>query len=146
VPVAAAALVAAGCGSQEDGSAGGSVATAPVSTAPATAPATAPTTAPVTSPEDAPGGAGDETPARVTAAFALGAGGTLDPARRSVQAFLAMRVAVDNRDAVAHVVRVADVELRVPAGRSAGLDLPGRRPGRLAVLVDGTRRATLVVG
>ncbi len=100
--------------------------------------------------EDVPGGggAGDEGN-RVPAIYVLGPDDTLDPPTISVPEFLGIRFVVRSRDDEVHRVDLlADppVQLTVPPGGSASLDVMGQREGRYALEVDGARAGTLVVG
>jgi hypothetical protein len=160
-----------GCGGDDDPAGSTATVTAPAPAAAATQTVTTPTspgaastgTAPApaattpqdtrttggASPEDAPGGAGDEEPARVPAAFRL-AGDRVTPGKVTVPAFLAIELRFTAADGQAHDVLVrtpAPTHLAVPAAGTATKVIPGLRAGLYLIVVDG--RATngaLVVG
>jgi hypothetical protein len=163
--LAVAALVLAGCGGSDDEPSGDTTTSPGADTATATAPAgppqevpaetvtrTIPAPPPVTSPapaqtspEEEPGGAGDEEGIRVQTRFVLGADGALTPASAEIPAFLGAAVIVENQDDTAHRLEVGDRGAALPAGRTTSLNLPGRAPTELPVLIDGNEAATLRV-
>ena len=152
--LAAAALPAgalAGCGGGDGaGASAAAPAPAPARTAPATdhrprrPTAPAPTaTAPATADPaghahdrrrlagDAPGGAGDEQPIRVPAAFSL-AGDQVTPGKVTVPAFLSVELAFKAADGRAHEVLVRTPDpprLAVPASGTATKVIAGCAPG-----------------
>jgi hypothetical protein len=108
----------------------------------ATTPAKTPTT---TSPETQTGGAGDEQPIEIPAAYTLSAGG-FKPSTVSVPAFLTIRLSVTAADGRAHTVTVASRTLHVSAGGAAVL-LKGVKKGTYDVVADGgAAKAKLIVG
>ena len=158
-----AALAVAACGEQEDGVGARGLPDEPAAIATAPAPTSPPTTPerelqpPAGGPggpggpgggEDVPGGEGDAN-ALVPAVFELGPDATISPRTVGVPEFLGIRLEVHSSDDEAHRVelRVAPpVQLTVPSGGSASLDVMGQRKGRFALTVDGERAGTLEVG
>jgi hypothetical protein len=160
----AAALLGAGCGGDDAGSTGAAT-TTPIETAtaippatvppPATATATAPEPAPTAtpppaatttapSPENEPGGAGDEQPIRVPAAFTFADGG-VTPAQVAVPAFLNIELVGLSRDGRPHTLSFRGVEVRVPAGGRGAATVEGLRKGRYPVAIDGRAGAATIV-
>jgi hypothetical protein len=163
------AAVLAGCGGGDGSPAAATTAApSPARTAPGTvaAPATVTAPAPSTtapaattpqdtrttggaSPESAPGGAGDEQPIRVPAAFSL-TGDQVTPGKVTVPAFLPVELRFKAADGRAHDVLVrtpTPTRLSVPASGAATQVIDGLRAGLYLIVVDG--RATngaLVVG
>ena len=137
----------AGCGSDDD----------PAATPEASTPAPLPSVAPPTEtptptptatvdPEDQPGGAGDEEEARVRARFRVTPKG-ISPPQVSVPAFLAIELVVDSYLAEPFVVRLEGAPpLSVGAGRTARMDVEGRRPGRYPIDFGEAGQALLVTG
>ena len=117
----------------------------PTASATPTATATpAPTKTP--GPEDQPGGAGDEEEARVPVRFRVTPKG-ITPRQVSVPAFLALELIVDSYLAEPFVVRLEGAPpLDVGAGRTARMDLEGRRPGRYRIDFGESGQALLVTG
>ncbi|MDP9133460.1 MAG: hypothetical protein M3N56_01380 [Actinomycetota bacterium] len=138
----------AGCGSDDDSAATPEASTpAPLPSVEPTATAT-PTPRPTATvdPEDQPGGAGDEEEARVRARFRVTPKG-ISPAQVSVPAFLAIELVVDSYLAEPFVVRLEGAPpLSVGAGRTARLDVEGRRPGRYTIDFGGAGQALLITG
>jgi hypothetical protein len=136
----------AGCGSDDE----------PASTPEASTPAPLPSVAPTATatptptatpgPEDQPGGAGDEEEARVRARFRVTPKG-ITPPQVSVPAFLAIELIVDSYLAEPFVVRLQGAPpLSVGAGRTARMDVEGRRPGRYPIDFGEAGQALLVTG
>lgn len=155
-----AALALAACGEEETGGdpRGGPEDPAATVTAPApTSPPTAgqrepePPAGEADGPgggEDVPGGGGDAN-ALVPAVFDLGPDGRLTPRTVGVPEFLGIRLEVRSSDDEPHRVKLLvdpPVQLTVPPGGSASLDVMGQREGRFAITVDGERAGTLEVG
>jgi len=138
----------AGCGSDDDPAATPEASTpAPLPSVEPTATAT-PTPSPTATvdPEDQPGGAGDEEEARVRARFRVTPKG-ISPAQVSVPAFLAIELVVDSYLAEPFVVRLEGAPpLSVGAGRTARLDVEGRRPGRYPIDFGEAGKALLITG
>ena len=138
----------AGCGSDDDPAAKPEASTpAPLPSVEPTATATASPMATATpDPEDQPGGAGDEEEARVRARFRVTPKG-ISPAQVSVPAFLAIELVVDSYLAEPFVVRLEGAPpLSVGAGRTARLDVEGRRPGRYPIDFGDAGQALLITG
>ena len=137
---ACAAVLAGGCGGDDESS------TSKATTAPKTATETATTetaTAPAetsqttgtstsgTSPEDQPGGAGDEEPARSQALF-TGRGGRIRPTVVRVPAYIAIRVELRSGDGAAYALRFNNRILKVDGTvGSVTRDFSGLRPGKV---------------
>ena len=141
-------VVLAGCGSDDDPVATPEASTpAPLPSVEPTATATASPIATATpDPEDQPGGAGDEEEARVRARFRVTPKG-ISPAQVSVPAFLAIELVVDSYLAEPFVVRLEGAPpLSVGAGRTARLDVEGRRPGRYPIDFGDAGQALLITG
>jgi hypothetical protein len=163
-----AAVLAGGGGGDGSPAAATTAALSPARTAPGTvaAPATVTAPAPSTtapaatapqdtrttggaSPESAPGGADDEQPIRVPAAFSL-TGDQVTPGKVTVPAFLPVELRFKAADGRAHDVLVrtpTPTRLSVPASGAATQVIDGLRAGLYLIVVDG--RATngaLVVG
>ena len=146
--------VVAGCGSDGEEAAQSPtpdpvITETPTATAPPTATAT-PTATPSPTdtprPEDQPGGAGDEEEARVPVRFRVTPKG-ISPSQVSVPAFLALELIVDSYLAEPFVVRLEGAPpLDVGAGRTARMDVAGRRPGRYTVDFGEAGQAVLVTG
>jgi hypothetical protein len=151
--VVAALAVLAGCGSEGGEEAALSPTPDPVVTETPTATATpTPTPTPTPSstatpdPEDQPGGAGDEEEARVRVRFRVTPKG-ITPPQISVPAFLALELMVDSYLAEPFVVRLEGAPpLEVVAGRTARMDVEGRRPGRYVVDFGEAGQALLITG
>ena len=138
----------AGCGSDDDPAATPEASTpAPLPSVEPTATATpSPTATASPDPEDQPGGAGDEEEARVRARFRVTPKG-ISPAQVSVPAFLAIELVVDSYLAEPFVVRLEGAPpLSVGAGRTARLDVEGRRPGRYPIDFGEAGQALLITG
>ncbi|HEU4974982.1 MAG TPA: hypothetical protein VFT50_07805 [Baekduia sp.] len=121
--------------------------TTPAATTPAgTTTAPTATTGLPTGGEDQPGGAGDEEPIRVPAAFRV-EGGEIVPRRITLPAFLPVALAitaVGGRHQV--TVEAGDVgTLDVAEGGTARRTLDGLKPGDYAIVADSGGRATLHV-
>jgi hypothetical protein len=105
-----------------------------------------PTATRTASPEDQPGGAGDEEEARVPVRYRVTPKGVMPP-QVSVPAFLALELIVDSYLAESFVVRLEGAPpLEVSAGRTARMDLEGRRPGRYRIQFGDSGQALLVTG
>jgi hypothetical protein len=163
------AAVLAGCGGGDGSPAAATTAApSPARTAPGTvaAPATVTAPAPTTtapaatapqdtrttggaSPESAPGGAGDEQPIRVPAAFSL-TGDQVTPGKVTVPAFLPVELRFKAADGRAHDVLVrtpTPTRLSVPASGAATQVIDGLRAGLYLIVVDGkATNGALVVG
>ena len=138
----------AGCGSDDDPAATPEASTpAPLPSVEPTATATpSPIATATPDPEDQPGGAGDEEEARVRARFRVTPKG-ISPAQVSVPAFLAIELVVDSYLAEPFVVRLEGAPpLSVGAGRTARLDVEGRRPGRYLIDFGDAGQALLITG
>ena len=141
-------MALAGCGSDDDPAATPEASTpAPLPSVAPTATATpSPTATATPDPEDQPGGAGDEEEARVRARFRVTPKG-ISPAQVSVPAFLAIELVVDSYLAEPFVVRLEGAPpLSVGAGRTARLDVEGRRPGRYPIDFGDAGQALLITG
>jgi hypothetical protein len=148
-------VVLAGCGSDDAQEATQSPTPDPVVTETPTATPTATATATATAtpertktpgPEEQPGGAGDEEEARVRVRFRVTPKG-ISPPQVSVPAFLALELIVDSYLAKPFVVRLEGAPpLEVGAGRTARMDLDGRRPGRYPIDFGDAGQALLVTG
>ena len=146
-------VVLAGCGSDDAEEATQSPTPDPVVTETPTATPTATATETATpertktpGPEEQPGGAGDEEEARVRVRFRVTPKG-ISPPQVSVPAFLALELVVDSYLAKPFVVRLEGAPpLEVGAGRTARMDLDGRRPGRYPIDFGDAGQALLVTG
>ncbi len=148
-------VVLAGCGSDDAEETTQSPTPDPVVTETTTATPTATATATETAtpertktpgPEEQPGGAGDEEEARVRVRFRVTPKG-ISPPQVSVPAFLALELIVDSYLAEPFVVRLEGAPpLEVGAGRTARMDLDGRRPGRYPIDFGDAGQALLVTG
>ena len=136
----------AGCGSDDEPAATPEASTpAPLPSVEPTATAT-PTPTATADPEDQPGGAGDEEEARVRARFRVTPKG-ISPPQVSVPAFLAIELVVDSYLAEPFVVRLEGAPpLPVGAGRTARVDVEGRRPGRYRIDFGEAGQALLITG
>jgi hypothetical protein len=154
--VALVAVALAGCGSDGDDAAPTATpppvaAETPTETAtptPDPTPTRTPTPTPsrTASPEDQPGGAGDEEEARVPVRYRVTPKG-ISPRQVSVPAFLALELIVDSYLAEPFVVRLEGAPpLEVGAGRTARMDLEGRRPGTYRIEFGDAGQALLVTG
>jgi hypothetical protein len=86
---------------------------------------------------------------RVPAAYAIGAGGKLNPPVVSVPAFLAVQLTVASRDGSGHTVVVKTPTphtLAVPANGRKSVLLPGLRAGQYIIDVDGKPGGSLTIG
>jgi hypothetical protein len=86
---------------------------------------------------------------RLPARFTVHAGGRLTPASLSAPAFLAVSFSVASGDHRLHRIIVRTPRSRtllVPAGGRSAVLIPGLRPGRYAILVDGRPRGALDIG
>jgi hypothetical protein len=101
------------------------------------APEPKPPTTDTTSPEDQPGGAGDEEPVGIDAAFS-GKGGKLTPSVVRVPPFIAVTVRLESSDGRDYQLQIAGQRLSVGSARKkdsvtlAGLHQGGAYRGRLA--------------
>jgi hypothetical protein len=114
---------------------------------PSTTPtATAPTATTGVPPEDQEGGAGDEEPARVPAAFAVEAG-RITPKTITVPAFLTVELRLTAKAAPAKVTLDAPggETYDVAAGGTARVEVNGLKPGDYPVRVEDGGTATLHV-
>jgi hypothetical protein len=85
------------------------------------------------SPEDQPGGAGDEEPARALALL-TGENGRITPRRVRVPAYISIRVELRAQDAREYGLRFGGNTLRVSGGLSSvSTTIDGLRPGEAAV-------------
>jgi hypothetical protein len=132
--LAAACVLAAGCG-------GGSEERASTPTATPTPTPTA------TQPEAQPGGAGDEQPIRQPVRLTVDDDG-ITPALTKVSAFLGVELTVRNATSRTQVVTVLRARPRdsvsVAAGKTGRLRLAGLRRGRYTIQGSSGARATLV--
>jgi hypothetical protein len=153
VTLAVVLVALVGCGSDGDDTAAPAPTPDPVVTETPMATPTAtvtptPTASPTETPgpEDEPGGAGDEEEARVRARFRVTPKG-ITPPQVSVPAFLAIELIVDSYLAEPFVVRLEGAPpLRVGAGRTARMDIDGRRPGRYPIDFGEAGQALLITG
>lgn len=144
--LAALALVAAGCGSDD-----GTTTTATPSTNPeptvstptptATAPATRPGTV-----ESQPGGAGDEEAAVLPATFKID-GNAVQPPDVAVPAFFTIRVTGQSADGEPHTIRFQGKTAKIPPAGKASIEVEGLKAGIYPVTIDGrTGAATITTG
>jgi hypothetical protein len=158
----AAAVLAAGCGSDRE-----PVATSPPATSTAetvttattttegttttevgasteTIPTTNTTPPTATTPATTPAsGAGDEEAARVPAVYSVSKG-VVTPAEVKVPAYLSIELTGISKDGAAHTIVLsagADYGVAIPAGGRAKKTLPGLRPGTYTVVLDGVQTA-----
>ncbi|MGI8904468.1 MAG: hypothetical protein ACR2IP_12635 [Solirubrobacteraceae bacterium] len=92
---------------------------------------------------------GGATHVRLPARFVIRAGGRLDPPSVSSPADLAIELTVFSGDRLAHrvVLRTPAVHaLAVAAGKRSSALIPGLRPGRYVIAIDGAPRGALLVG
>jgi hypothetical protein len=86
---------------------------------------------------------------RLPATFVIRQGGIVVPGVISAPASVAISLTVVSGDGRGHTVRVRGARgpaLLVPVGGRASAVLSGLKAGTYQVIVDGVRRATLVVG
>jgi hypothetical protein len=129
-------------------------ATPPTASAPSapTPPPDAPTPTRTATPggESQPGGAGDESAARIPVAITVGSDGTISPQEVSVPAFFALGLEVRNRTAGPLTVRWDASEpsgtFQVGAGKVGSRRVNGVKPGRYPLTVSGAGTATIVSG
>jgi hypothetical protein len=148
--------IAAGCGRDEvaymapapppaPATTGAATTTVPAATVPSPTPAPAapaepavPATPPAA--QTAPKPAGDEEALRVPARFTV-TGARLTPGNVTVPAFLGIELVLVSADAREHTLGIATpgggVRMRVGAGETARLTLPGLQPGEYLVSLDG---------
>jgi hypothetical protein len=118
---------------------GAATTTVPAATVPPSAPAPAePATPPAA--QTTPKPAGDEEALRVPARFTV-TGARLTPGNVTVPAFLGIELVLVSADAREHTLGIATpgggVRVRVGAGETARLTLPGLQPGEYLVSLDG---------
>jgi O-antigen ligase len=87
-----------------------------------------PTATDLTSPEDQQGGAGDEEPIGVDAAF-TGSGGKLDPPLVQVPPFIGIRVTLTSSDDQEYELQIGGKTLTAAPGKTATAQLDGLRQG-----------------
>ena len=153
LPILLVVAALAGCGDDDqDQTAAPTTTFSSTATATAAPTATAtptPTPTPTATPtpaEDQPGGAGDEEEARVPVRYRVTPKG-ISPRQVSVPAFLALELIVDSYLAEPFVVRLDGAPpLEVGAGRTARMDLEGRRPGTYRIEFGDAGQALLVTG
>jgi hypothetical protein len=126
--------------------------TPPAASAPSapTPPPDAPSPTATPGGEDQPGGAGDESEARVPVAVTVGSDGSVSPKTVSVPAFLALELRVRNRTGGPITVTWNASEpsgsFQVGAGKVGARRVAGVRQGSYPLAVQGAGTATVVSG
>jgi hypothetical protein len=142
--VTAVALVASGCGGDDEQASSTSATTAvtetaatestPAETVTEESPGVKTETTPAELPEDQPGGAGDEEPARTLALFTAN-DGRITPAVVRVPAFISIEVQLRSADGEKYKMRFGDTTIGV-----------GGALGSVSTTIDGLRPGEAIVG